>query len=376
MDYPALRRSKLVDTLAGEGLDAILVGGTANVSYLTSFSGDSSYLVLGREGALLVSDGRFTQQIAEECPGLPAHIRPTGQTLYQATAEVLGQSRYRAVGFEAAHVTVAEMETLRELAPAISWKGVRDAVEQFRVLKDASEVAQIREAIAIAERAFAALRVFLRGSDSEKDLSDSLEYYVRRCGGKSSSFPSIVAVGERSALPHAPASARQVQEGELVLVDWGASGRFYKSDLTRVLVPRTNSPFQSRANALRARGQLEQVYAAVLQAQEQALRIIRPGVPAQEVDNAARQVISAAGFGEFFTHGLGHGIGMEVHEAPALRPNSQTSLQAGMVMTVEPGIYLPGWGGVRIEDDVLVTPDGCEVLTSVSRDLQAMICDL
>src|SRR5438445_213372 len=165
VDYPALRRSKLVDTLAGEGLDAILVGGTANVSYLTSFSGDSSYLVLGREGALLVSDGRFTQQIAEECPGLPAHIRPTGQTLYQA-----------------------------------------------------------------------------------------------------------------------PASARQVQEGELVLVDWGASGRFYKSDLTRVLVPRTNSPFQSRANALRARGQLEQVYAAVLQAQEQALRIIRPGVPAQEVD--------------------------------------------------------------------------------------------
>ncbi|HMC90594.1 MAG TPA: M24 family metallopeptidase, partial [Gemmataceae bacterium] len=180
----------------------------------------------------------------------------------------------------------------------------------------------------------------------------------------------------RSALPHAPATWRQVQEGELVLVDWGASGRFYKSDLTRVLVPRTNSPFQSRANALRAGGQLEKVYAAVLQAQEQALRIIRPGVPAQEVDSAARQVISAAGFAEFFTHGLGHGIGMEVHEAPALRPNSQTILQAGMVMTVEPGIYLPGWGGVRIEDDVLVTPEGCEVLTSVPRDLRSMICDL
>jgi Xaa-Pro aminopeptidase len=376
VDYPALRRSKLVDTLAGEGLDAIIVGGTANVSYLTGFSGDSSYLILGRDKTLLVSDGRFTQQIAEECPGLPAHIRPTGQTLYQATAEVLSQSRYRAVGFEAAHVTVAELETLRELAPAISGKGVRDAVEQLRVLKDASEVAQIREAIAIAERAFAALRVFLRGSDSEKDLSDNLEYYVRRCGGKSSSFPSIVAVGERSALPHAPASARQVQEGELVLVDWGASGRFYKSDLTRVLVPRTNSPFQSRANALRAGAQLEKVYAAVLQAQEQALRMIRPGVPAQEVDSAARQVISAAGFGERFTHGLGHGIGMEVHEAPALRPNSQTILQAGMVMTVEPGIYVPGWGGVRIEDDVLVTPDGSEVLTSVPKDLQSMICDL
>jgi Xaa-Pro aminopeptidase len=160
-----------------------------------------------------------------------------------------------------------------------------------------------------------------------------------------------------------------VAESELLLVDWGASGRFYKSDLTRVLVPRKN------AAGVRSETKLEEIYAVVLTAQEQALRRMRPGVKAQDIDAEARRVISEASFGEFFGHGLGHGLGLQVHEAPAVRPGSNDLLQAGMVVTVEPGIYLPGWGGVRIEDDVLITPDGCEVLTSVPKDLRFLVCD-
>jgi Xaa-Pro aminopeptidase len=356
MDYPACRRQNLARFLQQESLDALLISNPVNVTYLTGFSGESSYLILGTTNTLLVSDARFTVQIQEECPGLDTHIRPTSQPLPQAVAEVLGKLGARTVGFEAAHLTVADLETLSQLMPAISWKGARDRVESLRVVKDPSEVAQIREAIAIAERAFTMCQAMLRPEDTEKELSDNLEYYVRRAGGRCTSFPSIVAVGDRAALPHAPPTNRRVAEADLLLVDWGASGRFYQSDLTRVLATRTISP------------KLEQVYQVVLRAQARAIAAIRPGVPAQAVDAVARNVIEEAGFGQYFGHGLGHGIGLEIHEAPALRQTSAVPLQAGMVVTVEPGIYLPGWGGVRIEDDVLVTPDGGEVLTHVPKD--------
>jgi Xaa-Pro aminopeptidase len=376
VDYPAHRRQQLIQFLFTKGLDALLVSNPVSVTYLTGFSGESSYLVLGRERSILVSDSRFAQQIQEECPGLETVIRPTAQNLYQATAAVLTNLGLGSVGFESGHLTVAEWETLRELAPSVSWMAVRDPVENLRAIKDPSEIAQIREAISIAERAFAAFRAMIRPEESEKDLCDSLEMYIRRFGGKCASFPSIVAVGERAALPHAPPTGRKVAETELLLVDWGASGRFYKSDLTRILVTRKNSASSEPQQYSGQGTKLDTVYQVVLQAQEQALRLLRPGVKAQDVDAEARRVITEAGFGDFFGHGLGHGLGLEVHEAPSLRPNSNTVLQAGMVVTVEPGIYLPGWGGVRIEDDVLITPEGCEVLTSVPRDLQASICSI
>lgn len=360
MDSTSERRERLTHLFATGGTAAMLVSNPVNVTYLTGFSGDSSCLILTPNKALLVSDARFTEQIAQECPGLEAHIRPPAQTVLQAVAEVLGQLGPRTVEFESTHATVADLEMLRDLLPAVEWKAGQDRVEGLRVIKDASEVAQIREAIDFAEDAFEMFRKMLRPADREKDLSDSLELYIRRGGARGSSFPIIVAVGERAALPHATPTAKSVAEGEMLLVDWGASGRFYKSDLTRVLATRRISP------------KLEQVYTVVLKAQEQALRVIRPGVKGHEVDAEARSVITQAGFGQFFGHGLGHGLGLQVHEAPALRQNSNTVLQAGMVVTVEPGIYLPGWGGVRIEDDVLVTPDGCEVLTRLSKDL-AMI---
>jgi Xaa-Pro aminopeptidase len=378
MDPHGARRERLAGLLPGECLDALLVSNPVNVTYLTGFSGDSSNLVLARQRALLVSDGRFTEQIAEECPGLEVQIRPTGQTLPAATAEALGKLGVRSVGFESGHLSVAEMEAYRELAPTVDWKPGRDRVEKLRAIKDASEVAEIREAIRIAEKAFAMFRAMLRPDDREKDLSDALEMYIRRAGGKCSSFPSIVAGGPRSALAHAPPSQRTAGAGGLLLVDWGASGRFYKSDLTRVLIPRNHSASSSppaRPMGEPGDGKLEEVYAAVLTAQEQALHCIRPGVKAHDVDAAARSAIAEAGFGSFFIHGLGHGLGLQVHESPALRTNSQDVLAAGMVVTVEPGIYLPGWGGIRIEDDVLVTPDGYEVLSSVPKDLAAAVID-
>ena len=274
------------------------------------------------------------------------------------------------VGFESGALTVADYETLRGLTPGIDWKPGADRVEQLRMLKDESEVAQVREAIAIAERAFTVFRSLLRPDDREKDLADALEGYVRRAGGQSTCFPPIVAVGERAALPHAPPTDRAVSSGELLLVDWGVTGPGqYKSDLTRVLDTRRSSGFSVTSDGA---DRLARVYAAVREAQDRAFRAIRPGVEARAVDAAAREAIAEAGYGDYFGHGLGHGIGLEVHEGPAVRPNSQAVLQPGMVFTVEPGVYLPGWGGVRIEDDVLVTPEGCEVLTHAPRDLEAM----
>jgi Xaa-Pro aminopeptidase len=365
MDYTPRRRERLTHLLDEEGLDAFLISSPVNVTYLTGFSGDSSMLVLSRDRAVLVSDRRYSQQIADECPGLETFIRPPTQQLHDAVAEVVGKVAGTNVGFESAALTVAAFETLEGLLPAVNWKGDPGRVEKLRMVKDPSEVAQVREAIAIAERAFAAFRALLRPEDREKDLVDALEANVRRAGGTGTSFPPIVAVGERAALPHAPPTDRAVGSAELLLVDWGASGRFYKSDLTRVLPTFTNgsSPATDR---------LARVHAVVLEAQQAALRAIRPGVQAQEVDTAARSAIAEAGYGDYFGHGLGHGIGLQIHEGPWMRPGSETVLEEGMVFTVEPGVYLPEWGGVRIEDDVVVTADGCEVLTHVPRDLEAL----
>jgi Xaa-Pro aminopeptidase len=356
MDYPAERRQRLASLCKQEGIDALLVTNPVNVTYLSGFSGDSTYLVLADARSILISDARYTTQLGEECPSLDTHIRPVAQTLHQAAGEVLKQLGIHNAGFESGHLTVADREALGHLAPTLSWAGQRDRVERLRAIKDAREVEEIREAIDIAERAFGMFQAMLRPDDREKDLADSLEYYVRRAGGRCGSFPSIVAAGARAALPHAPPTDQRVGDADLLLVDWGASGRFYKSDLTRVLATHRIFP------------KLEQVYAVVLTAQERALRAIHPGARARDIDAEARSVIAQAGFGPFFGHGLGHGLGLEVHEAPALRQNSDAGLEAGMVVTVEPGIYLPGWGGVRIEDDVLVTADGCEVLTHAVKD--------
>jgi Xaa-Pro aminopeptidase len=235
-------------------------------------------------------------------------------------------------------------------------------VEQLREIKDRTEIDQIREAVTIAERAFAVIRASLRPDRTEKEVADELEHQIRLFGGTCSSFPSIIGVGPRAALPHGrPTRETRIGDADFVLIDWGARGKLYNSDLTRVLTTGKLSP------------KLQRVYGVVLSAQQAAIDSIRPGVRMKDVDAAARNIISQAGFGERFGHSLGHGIGLCVHEAPRLAPDQDSPLKAGMVVTVEPGIYLPGWGGVRIEDDILVTKDGHEVLTSAAKQIEECI---
>ncbi len=367
MQQFARRRDMLAHCLGEEELDCLLISNPINVGYLTNFSGDTSYLLVSKDRTLLVSDARFTEQLAEECPGLETFIRPPTQRPLNAVAETIDKAGHRNVGFESAAMTVAELDGMRQLVPAANWKGVTDRVERLRAVKDEFELREIRQAIAIAEKAFTVLCALIGPDDTEQDLCDALESYLRKAGGKGASFPSIVAAGPRAALPHAPPTRQRVGESELLLIDWGAAGRFYKSDLTRVVDTRRNGSFAKDGS------RLEMIHALVLKAQEAAINTLRPGVKAHDVDAAARKVLSDAGYS--LDHGLGHGIGLQVHEAPGLRPHSETILVPGMVITIEPGVYVPGWGGIRIEDDVLITPDGCEVLSHLSRDLLPVFGD-
>ena len=359
MDRILNRRERLRHKLKGEDLSAVLISSATNVSYLTGFSGDSSVLLVARDRDVILSDGRFTTQLEQECQGLEARIRDTSQTMNQAIAQAVGLLQTRRLGFEAAVVSVADFEQLRGSMPTVEMAATHDLVEGLRQIKDEAEMAAVREAIEYAEKAFAMVRAELRPEATEKEIADRLEASLRQCGATASSFPSIVAVGVRAAQPHArPTASTRIGDDDFVLFDWGAAGRPYKSDLTRVLVTGKVTP------------EFERIYRIVLAAQERGIAAIRPGVKAQDVDAEARSVIEQAGFGRFFTHGLGHGLGMDVHEAPRLRKESETILEPGMIVTVEPGIYLPDWGGIRIEDDVLVTDEGREVLTSLPKTLE------
>jgi Xaa-Pro aminopeptidase len=372
MSVFASRRERLWQTTVQEGLDVLLITSPINVTYLTGFSGDCSYLIVGKTKTLLVSDGRFKVQIAEECPGLDAYIRSPALALPAATIAQLSKFSPRAIGCESGHLTVAEYQTLSDGVKTAAWKPDQDRVEKLRQVKDEGEIAQIREAIVIAEKAFTIFRAMLRPDDTEKELADALESYVRRAGGKETAFAPIVAVGPRAALPHAPPSSHQVKENPLLLVDWGAQGAFYKSDLTRVLWTYNNVAFPA---GRKPSDKLQAVYAVVAEAQRRAIAAMRPGASSKAVDTIARGYIAEQGYGDFFTHGLGHGLGLQIHEAPFFRPNTDVTLEAGMVVTCEPGIYLPDEFGVRIEDDILITPDGTEVLTRCPRELDECVVD-
>jgi Xaa-Pro aminopeptidase len=377
MNYLQQRRAILAQTSKAQGADAFLVTTPVNVTYLTGFTGEDSFYVSTSKHEIVISDSRFEAQIKEECPNLEAHIRPHTRTTLEAAAEVLTKSGAKSVGVEGNRITLGELEHLKQLAPKITFVSLSGIVEAQRAVKDPGEVEKIREAVRVAERGFRMFVATLREADTEKDMVDALEGYVRRAGARCTSFPPIVAVGERGALPHAPPTTKQLGDGSKLLVDWGAD-MIYKSDLTRTL----RSPFgtaPSRRNKSERVGyDFEELYSVVLAAQNAALAAIRPGVKAKDVDAAARKVFATYRFksdrysneklADYFTHGLGHGIGLEVHEAPKIRANSEDVLEAGMVITIEPGLYIPHWGGIRIEDDVLVTHDGHKLLSTLPRE--------
>jgi Xaa-Pro aminopeptidase len=351
----AARREKLRRALRKAGVDALVVTNFTNVTYLTGFSGDDSYLMLLAKEEVIVSDPRYTTQLEQECPGLEASIRPPGVGMVETVAAVVKRCHVGKLGIEGNSMSVALRDEIAAAVPKTELKSTTNLVEDLRIIKDKDEVAEIRRAIWFAERAFNVLRASLRPERSEKEVADELENQIRLYGAKGCSFPPIVAVGARAALPHARPTDQKIGADDFVLIDWGADGGRYKSDLTRVLVTGKISP------------KLERIYRVVLSAQEQAIAAIRPGVACHDVDQVARSVIAKAGFGRNFGHGLGHGIGLEIHEVPRLAASWHLKLEPGMVVTVEPGIYLPGWGGVRIEDDVLVTKTGCQVLTTLAK---------
>jgi len=352
------RCDRLRARLKRSDIEALLVTNPINVTYLTGFTGDDSYLLISQHRTCILSDPRFETQIAEECPDVEAAIRRPGTSMPdQVVAEVKSTSP-RALGIESNSMTVALFQQLQEKIVPAAVVATSGLIEALRAIKDKTEVEAIRQAVRMAERAFAVLRASLTGDQTEKQLADELESQLRRFGARGTSFSPIVAVGSHAALPHAQPTLRTVAEHPLLLVDWGARGALYSSDLTRILVTDRIST------------KLERVYGVVLRAQRAAIEAIRPGVTAHDVDQVARGIIAEAGFGRQFGHSLGHGLGLEVHESPRLGPNQRQPLKSGMVVTVEPGVYLPGWGGVRIEDDVLVTRGGHEVLSGLSTALE------
>lgn len=366
MDF-ASRREKLRKLVRKASASSMLVTCPTNVSYLTGFTGDSSYLWISQDRYLLVSDGRFSQQLAEECPDMEVVIRKPNVSILKATVKVLRAEKPTSVLIEGDRVSKNDFDKLSSELKGVAFTTSSGVVESLREIKDRDELGLIRRAIEIAESGFLGLRKRLTDDSgasgtrnwSEKQVADALEGEMRSRGAISSSFRTIVGVGPRAALPHGTPSERRLCESPFVLIDWGAREGQYVSDLTRVLVTGALPP------------KIDRIYHTVLAAQEAGIRAIQPGALLSEIDNAARSVIARAGFGKFFTHSLGHGFGLQVHESIRMAKGQDRPLKVGMVVTVEPGIYLPGQGGVRIEDDVLVTRDGCRLLSTLPRDLES-----
>jgi len=355
-----LRREKLRKLLKKQAADALLVTNFTNVTWLTGFTGDDSYLLLSADDECILSDSRYTIQIGEECPGLRLLLRG-GKVgfvpLIRAELEKLSSSPRLAV--ESNSITLAEAERFKK-SLGVELVPVDGLVETLRQVKDRTEIQTIRESAKIARNAFHAIRAQLTPDWTEKQIADELEFAMRRLGARDASFPTIVAVGPRAALPHCVPGTHRVSEAGSLLIDWGAKFKGYASDLTRVLITG------------RVSTEYRKVYQTVLDAQRKAIDAIQPGKKCSEIDRVARDFIAQAGYGERFNHGLGHGIGLYIHEGPSFSPGCDTILKPGMVITVEPGIYVKDWGGVRIEDDVLVTRDGCEVLSDVEKEFDEM----
>lgn len=350
------RRDKLRRLVRDTEAEAILVTSYDNVTYLTGFTGDSSYLLLTRDGQIVLSDRRYTTQLESECPNIDLEIRGPETTMLDCVAKVLRKAKLGSLAIEAGNVTLEFSSKLAEKLPKVNFVATSGLVEQLREIKDKEELAEIREAIDIASRAFAVVKAGLRPEQTEKQVADELERQVRLFGGERTAFWPIVGVGPNGALPHYRPGRAKIGESFMVLVDWGAKAKLYLSDLTRIVVTG------------KAPAKLERVYNVVLKAQKKAIDAIRPGAIMEDVDAAARKVITDAGFGKQFGHSLGHGFGLQIHEQPRLAVNQKRMLEPGMVVTVEPGIYLPGTFGVRIEDDILVTKDGHEILSHVPKE--------
>ncbi|NPV72415.1 MAG: aminopeptidase P family protein [Pelotomaculum sp.] len=349
------RVEKLRELLEGAGVEAFYITSPENRFYLSGFTGTAGAVLVTREGLWLLTDFRYTGQARRECPGF--EIVEVAGSYPEAVLEISrGKGGFSLLGCEGDHLTYSQFMALKEGLAGVGLKPLGGLVEKLRICKDESEINLIEQAVLFADEAFKRTLPYIRPGVTEREVALQLEYIMRRMGADASAFKIIVASGSRSALPHGVASAKTIQAGDLVTIDFGAVYGGYHSDLTRTVA--VGRPDKKQ----------EEIYSIVLEAQKKAIAALRAGVRALEVDYAARQTIRSRGYGSYFGHGTGHGLGLSIHEGPRLSERDGTVLQTGMVVTVEPGIYLPGWGGVRIEDTVVVEDGGCRVLTRSPKD--------
>lgn len=361
------RHTALVALLEAEGLDALLVTSRPNIRYLAGFSGSAGLAVATRSALLLVTDFRYDEQARQQC-GAVARVEIEGTSVWdrlfkELGAGVSGLGPGGAIGFEAHALSVKDAERLSSNAAAAwRWKAAGELVEKLRVRKDAGEVGAIRAAAEVAATALRDTLAAVRPGQTELEVAGILEGALRRHGSEAHPFPTIVASGPRSALPHAHTSTRTVAAGDWLLLDFGAVVDGYCADLTRTVVVGRRADESQRA-----------LYGLVQEAQQRAREGVRAGMSGREADALAREPIEARGFGAAFGHSTGHGVGLEVHEAPRLARTANEPLPADAVVTIEPGVYVAGRGGVRIEDDVYLAAGGPVLLTDGCTDLVELV---
>lgn len=357
------RLAEFRQLLAAENLEGFIVASPANRRYLSGFTGSSGVLVISREEAVLLTDFRYLDQATEQTQAYGFQVKKHPPELWETVAEEIkgkcagGRSRW---GFESDHLVEKHYRTLKEQLDGCCFLTPTEGlVNRLRRKKTGVELDAIRKAVEITDRAWARLLPELKPGRTEKEIAALFEFFQRELGAEGTAFPTIVASGPRSALPHGEPTDRQIEAGDLLTLDGGAIYNGYRSDFTRTVVVDAEPTAQQQA-----------LYDLVLKAQQAALAGMKPGMTGKEVDALAREVIAAAGYGDHFGHGLGHSLGLEIHEAPRLALTDETVLEPGVVYTVEPGVYLTGWGGIRIEDVVVVTAGGIENLTGSPKRLK------
>jgi Xaa-Pro aminopeptidase len=355
----ATRRAAVAEGLAERKLDAFLAAFSPNLRYLTGFTGSNGSLLVTPAESILFTDPRYAIQAQLESGDCRVAI--VKGRLIAAIAAAIAKRGLKRIGYEPARMTCDRYESLKSSLPMrASLDPVAGWIEGLRMVKSPAEVERIRRSVETNSRAFEQAVARLRPGVKEQDFAAELEYRMRRLGAEKPAFETIVAGGVRSALPHAQPTAAPLRAGDLVVVDMGAFVEGYASDMTRML-------FLGRPDA-----KVKRAYRAVLEAQLAAIDAVRAGVAAGSVDRAARAVLKTHGLDRAFVHATGHGLGLEIHEPPRLGAREKTRLRAGMTITIEPGVYVEGWGGIRIEDTVLVTENGCEILTQTSKALRAI----
>jgi Xaa-Pro aminopeptidase len=348
------RRHRLSPILREVRVNAFLVTGLPNVRYLSGFTGSNGALLLTPERALLFTDPRYQIQASQESD---CEVKIAKGPLTKEVSKWIKRLRLKSLAFEQNRMSFDEHRQLQEAASGVRLKPVAGAVEDLRAVKSAGEIAAIRNSVQLNSAALEQALARFKPAMTEIEFAAEIEYRMRRLGADHPAFETIVASGERSALPHARPTDRPIQRNQLLLVDMGASVAGYSSDMTR-----THAVGQVSAT-------LRRMYRAVLESQLAAIDAVRPGVSAQQVDETVRAVLRSFGLDKLFVHSTGHGVGLEIHERPRVGRKERTKLKAGMVLTIEPGVYREGLGGVRIEDMVLVTAGGCEILTPSRKEL-------